>query len=62
MSLKNITSLSAQNTFVLNGFLGWKGDDRIEKAISIEETAVVNANGAEYLVDPKDWLILIKPQ
>ncbi len=47
-------------TFAFDGFHGWKREDGTEKTISVEEMAVVTANGARYLVAPQEELILIK--
>lgn len=46
-------------TFAFDGFHSWKRDDGTFKTISVEEMAVVNENGAEYLIAPQEDLILI---
>lgn len=46
-------------TFAFDGFHCWKREDGTEKSISVEEMAVVTANGAEYLIAPQEELILI---
>lgn len=46
-------------TFAFDGFHSWKRDDGTLKTISVEEMAVVNVNGAEYLIAPQEELILI---
>lgn len=47
-------------TFAFDGFHCWKRADGTEKTISVEEMAVVTADGAEYLIAPQEDLILIK--
>ena len=47
-------------TFAFDGFHCWKRADGTEKTISVEEMAVVTADGAEYLIAPQEELILIK--
>lgn len=46
-------------TFAFDGFHAWKLDDGQIKTISVEEMAVVTDEGAEYLIDPQEELILI---
>lgn len=46
--------------FAFDGFHTWKREDGTEKTISVEEMAVVTENGAEYLIQPQEDLILIK--
>lgn len=46
-------------TFAFDGFHAWKRKDGTEKTISVEEMAVVTKNGAVYLTDPQEELILI---
>ncbi|WP_296315095.1 M24 family metallopeptidase [Winogradskyella sp. UBA3174] len=46
-------------TFAFDGFHSWKLEDGSLKTISVEEMAVVNENGAEYLIAPQEDLILI---
>jgi Xaa-Pro dipeptidase len=45
--------------FAFDGFHCWKQADGTEKTISVEEMAVVNENGATYLIAPQEDLILI---
>ncbi len=47
-------------TFAFDGFHAWKRADGTEKTISVEEMAVITADGAEYLIAPQEDLILIK--
>ena len=51
--------LKAGMTFAFDGFHAWKLDDGATKTISVEEMAVVNENGATYLIEPQEELILI---
>ncbi|KEO72629.1 M24 family metallopeptidase [Anditalea andensis] len=46
--------------FAFDGFFAWKLPDGREKTMSVEEMAVVTADGASYLIDPQEELILIK--
>ncbi|NNK64847.1 MAG: aminopeptidase P family protein [Gemmatimonadetes bacterium] len=46
-------------TFAFDGFFGWTRDDGTTKTISVEEMAVVTADGAEYLIPPQEELVLI---
>lgn len=46
-------------TFAFDGFHAWKLENGGVKTISVEEMAVVKANGAEYLIEPQEDLILI---
>jgi Xaa-Pro dipeptidase len=46
-------------TFAFDGFHSWKLADGTEKTISVEEMAVVTKDGASYLIDPQEELILI---
>ena len=46
-------------TFAFDGFHCWKQADGTEKTISVEEMAVVNENGATYLIAPQEELILV---
>jgi Xaa-Pro dipeptidase len=49
-------------TFAYDGFFCWEVDTDegpAERAISVEEMAVVTADGAEYLIPPQEDLILI---
>ncbi|NND11818.1 MAG: aminopeptidase P family protein [Flavobacteriaceae bacterium] len=52
--------LKAGMTFAFDGFHSWKLPDGNIKTISVEEMAVVTAEGAEYLITPQEELILIK--
>lgn len=45
--------------FAFDGFHCWKQADGTEKTISVEEMAVVNENGATYLIPPQEDLILV---
>ncbi len=46
-------------TFAFDGFHSWKMPDGNFKTISVEEMAVVTANGATYLIEPQEELILV---
>jgi Xaa-Pro aminopeptidase len=46
--------------FAFDGFHAWKIPAGGTKTISVEETAVVTKDGARYLIDPQEELILIK--
>ena len=46
-------------TFAFDGFHSWKLNDGSLKTISVEEMAVVKKEGAEYLIEPQEDLILI---
>ncbi|MCH7413622.1 M24 family metallopeptidase [Belliella sp. R4-6] len=46
--------------FAFDGFHAWKLPNGGTKTMSVEETAVVTANGARYLIEPQKELILIK--
>jgi len=52
--------LKAGMTFAFDGFHAWKLPDGNLKTISVEEMAVITENGAEYLIDPQEELVLIK--
>lgn len=45
--------------FAFDGFHCWKQPDGTEKTISVEEMAVVTAEGARYLITPQEDLILV---
>ncbi|WP_439153342.1 M24 family metallopeptidase [Winogradskyella sp.] len=47
-------------TFAFDGFHAWTLENGGIKTISVEEMAVVKADGAEYLIPPQEDLILIK--
>lgn len=51
--------LKAGMTFAFDGFHAWKLPDGNTKTISVEEMAIVTENGAEYLIEPQEELILI---
>ncbi len=55
----NARLLRAGQTFAYDGFFTWKRQDGTTKTFSVEEMAVVTENGAEYLIEPQDELILI---
>lgn len=46
-------------TFAFDGFHSWKREDGTLKTISVEEMAVVTKDGASYLIEPQEELILI---
>lgn len=46
--------------FAFDGFHAWKLPNGGTKTMSVEETAVVTKDGARYLINPQDELILIK--
>jgi len=51
--------LKSGMVFAFDGFHCWKQADGTEKTISVEEMAVVNADGAKYLIAPQEELILV---
>ena len=46
-------------TFAYDGFHAWNIDSENTKTISVEEMTVITAEGAEFLIDPQEELILI---
>ncbi|MDO9553255.1 Xaa-Pro peptidase family protein [Rhodonellum sp.] len=46
--------------FAFDGFHAWKLPNGGTKTISVEETAVITKDGARYLINPQEELILIK--
>jgi Xaa-Pro dipeptidase len=68
LSRRNRRPLEVGNVFAFDGFFAWTlpggsgrwGDG--SKTISVEEMAVITADGAEYLVPPQQELILIRPR
>jgi Xaa-Pro aminopeptidase len=46
--------------FAFDGFHAWKIPGGGTKTMSVEETAVVTSDGARYLIEPQEKLILIK--
>jgi len=55
----SLRTLAAGQTFAFDGFFCWPIGNGETKTISVEEMAVVTANGAEYLMPPQENLILI---
>ncbi|WP_297336761.1 M24 family metallopeptidase [Algoriphagus sp.] len=51
--------LKAGMVFAFDGFHSWKRADGTFKTISVEEMAVITENGAEFLIQPQEELILI---
>ncbi|MBT8244209.1 MAG: aminopeptidase P family protein [Winogradskyella sp.] len=49
-------------TFAFDGFHAWKLKKGGVKTISVEEMAVVKKDGAKYLIEPQEELILISPK
>jgi len=47
-------------TFAFDGFHSWTLSDSTTKTISVEEMAVITADGARWLTPPQEDLILIK--
>lgn len=45
--------------FAFDGFHSWPLSDSTYKTISVEEMAVITENGAEYLIEPQEELILV---
>ncbi|WP_143960734.1 M24 family metallopeptidase [Litoribacter populi] len=58
----SLKELKEGMTFAFDGFYTWKLPDGNEKTMSVEEMAVVTADGAEYLIEPQEDLILIPAQ
>ena len=52
--------LKAGMTFAYDGFHAWKLDSTRVKTISVEEMVVITPEGAEYLIEPQEDLILVK--
>lgn len=57
--------LQPGQTFAFDGFFSWPlpaaaGAEKATKTISVEEMAVVNEKGAEYLIPPQEELVLIR--
>jgi len=46
-------------TFAFDGFHSWKLPDGKTKTISVEEMVVITSNGATYLIEPQEELILV---
>ncbi|MBT0810610.1 aminopeptidase P family protein [Litoribacter ruber] len=55
----SLKELKEGMTFAFDGFFTWKLPDGNEKTMSVEEMAVITADGAEYLIEPQEELILI---
>ena len=55
-----LRQLEPGQTFAFDGFFAWDIGNGQTKTISVEEMAVVLADGAEYLIDPQEELILIR--
>ena len=53
-------TLKAGMVFAFDGFHAWKLEDGKEKTMSVEEMAVVTEDGAQYLIDPQEELIVIE--
>jgi Xaa-Pro aminopeptidase len=53
--------LRSGNVFAYDGFYKWDIEGGT-KTISVEEMAVITDNGAEYLTDPQEELILISSE
>jgi len=49
-------------TFAFDGFFGWERPDGTTKTISVEEMAVVTADGAEWLIPPQEEWVLVGGQ
>ena len=58
----SLRTLRPGQTFAFDGFFAWAVDGpegKGERLISVEEMAVITADGAEYLIAPQEELILI---
>lgn len=55
----NARILKEGQTFAYDGFFSWKLPDGNTKTISVEEMAVITKDGAEYMCNPQEKLILI---
>jgi Xaa-Pro aminopeptidase len=56
----SIKPLKEGMLFAFDGFHAWKLPEGGTKTMSVEETAVVTKDGAKYLIEPQNELILIK--
>jgi hypothetical protein len=45
--------------FAFDGFHSWTLSDSTYKTISVEEMAVITEEGARYLIEPQEELILV---
>lgn len=59
-SLATERTLKEGMVFAFDGFHAWLLNDGSLKTISVEEMAVVTNDGAEYLIQPQEDLVLIK--
>lgn len=57
---RQLLELRPGMTFAFDGFHSWPLDGTDTKTISVEEMAVITENGAEWLVQPQQELILIE--
>ena len=57
---ESLKPLKPGMVFAFDGFFTWKLPQGGEKTMSVEEMAVITENGAEYLIEPQEELILIK--
>ena len=56
---ESLRTLERGQTFAFDGFFAWPLEGGGTKTISVEEMAVVTADGAEYLIEPQESLILV---